>query len=90
MAEYLNAKCSICGRKYHVCNDCAAAKSFTPWRKVACSVDCYRIFTVLNDYTNGRTDKEETKKLLSRYDLSGKDTFEANIKASIEEITGGK
>lgn len=86
MAEYLNAKCSICGTKYHVCNDCKNTKSFTPWKMVACSMNCYKIFMALRDYTNGYAAKEETKNILKDSDLSNLETFEENIKASIKNI----
>lgn len=86
MAEYLNARCSICGTKYHVCNDCSNTKAFTPWRKIVCSIDCYKIYMALSAYTNGYATKEETKSILKEYDLSQLDTFEENIKASIKEI----
>lgn len=86
MAEYLNARCSICGQKYHVCSDCTNTKSFTPWRKVACSIDCYKIFMALSLYTNRYATKEETREIIKGYDLSKLDTFEDNIKTSIQEI----
>ncbi|MCD7996366.1 MAG: hypothetical protein LUH21_03935 [Clostridiales bacterium] len=86
MAEYLNAKCSICGKMYHVCNDCNNTASFTPWRKIACSINCYKIFLALNSYTNKHSAKNETKEILSECDLSELNSFEPNIKMAIEEI----
>lgn len=86
MADYLNAKCSICGKLYHICNDCANTKSFTPWRAIADTLNCYKIFLILRDYTNGYTKKEEAKQLLKGCDLSELETFEDNIKISIKEI----
>lgn len=34
MAEYLNAVCKVCGKKYHHCEMCEQIGS---WRAVACS-----------------------------------------------------
>lgn len=86
MAEYLNAKCSICGKKYHVCADCANTKSFMPWKTIACSIDCYKIFIALRDYTNGYSTKEDIKPILEKCDLSELGNYEDNIKNSIMEI----
>ena len=86
MTVYLNAKCSICGKPYHLCNDCANTKSFTPWRTIADTVNCYKIFLTLRDYTNGYVSKDDIKKALKNCDLSELETFEENIKKSIKEI----
>ena len=34
MAEYLNAVCKVCGKKYHHCEKCEQIGS---WRAVACA-----------------------------------------------------
>lgn len=86
MSEKSNAKCSICGTRYHICNDCNNAVSFTPWRTIACSINCYKIFLAINDYTNGRSSKSETKSILYNCDLSEMDSFEKNIKDAIVTI----
>lgn len=86
MSEYLNATCSICGEKYHLCNDCKNTMDFTPWRRIADSVNCYKIFLVLRDYTNKCATKAETKEKLTSCDLSNLETFQENIKESIKNI----
>lgn len=86
MSEYLNARCSICNTAYHVCNDCTKTESFTPWRKIACSVNCYGIYMALSGYTNGKSSKNETKDILSKYDLSNLNSFRENIKKCILDI----
>lgn len=86
MAEYLNKTCSICGSKYHACDDCANEKNTTPWKKITCTANCYSIFLILNKYTNKYISKEEAKRELSNYDLSKIDNFEENIKLAIKEI----
>ncbi|EXG87844.1 hypothetical protein K413DRAFT_4745 [Clostridium sp. ASBs410] len=82
----LNAKCSICGKKYHVCHTCSNTISFTPWRKITDTTNCYKIFLILRDYTNGYVDKESTRDLLNGCDLKELDTYEDNIKKTINEI----
>lgn len=86
VSDYLNTTCTICGTKYHVCGSCANAKTFKPWRTIACSINCYKIFMALNSYTNGYATKEETRTILEELDLSNLETLEENIKASIQEI----
>lgn len=86
MTENLNATCSICGVRYHICKDCSNTKSFTPWRTIAHDINCYKIFLAIRDYTNGYVDKDETKNILSNCDLSGLDTFQDNIKKAIKDI----
>lgn len=86
MAEKLNATCSICGTKYHVCNDCSNTKSFAPWKRITCSTDCYKIFLILSNYTNKYISKDEAKKELSECNISNLESFEDNIKSSIKEI----
>lgn len=86
MKEYLNAKCSICGIRYHICNSCANTKSFTPWRTIACSANCYKIFMALSAYTNGLATKEETRDILKSSDLTYFEMFEDNIRSSIRNI----
>ena len=86
MAEYLNAECSICGTKYHRCDDCANMKSFAPWRKIVDSSECYKIYMILRDYTNKHIDKSEAKALLGGCSLKNKDAFKENVKAAIDEI----
>lgn len=41
MAEYLNAVCKVCGKKYHHCDMCEQIGS---WRAVACSPECWNIW----------------------------------------------
>lgn len=86
MKEYLNADCGICSTRYHICPDCSGAKAFTPWRKIVCSPNCYKIYIALSSYTNGHAAKDETKEILKELDLSQSETFKDNIKAAIKEI----
>ena len=85
MAEYLNAKCAICDKKYHLCKTCEDVKTFSPWRTVTDTIDCYKIFLVLSEYTKTKN-KEQAKKELSTCNLKEKDIFAPHIKAAIDEI----
>lgn len=85
MAEELNATCSICGKKYHVCLSCQQEKTFKPWRTVVDTVDHYKIYMAVHGYTITK-DKEMAKKALSVCDLSELDSFADNIKKAINEI----
>ena len=86
MADYLNAVCSVCGKKYHICSSCSAAKTFTSWRKIACSANCYKIFSALSSYTNGYAKEEETAKLLRTFDLTESEHFLEPVKRSIDRL----
>lgn len=85
MSEYLNATCDICGSRYHICRSCENIESFSPWRVITDTVDHYKIFLVLSEYTKTKN-KEQAKKELGTCNLKDKDTFVPHIKAAIEEI----
>lgn len=85
MSEELNAVCDICGCRYHVCNSCKDMTSFTPWRVITDTVEHYKIFVAVSDYT--RTgNKKQAKEDLSHCDLSDLDTFRDEVKKVIKEI----
>ena len=52
MDSKTNAVCDICGRAYKVCRTCQGIQSFKPWRTVVDTLDHYRIYLVLSEYTN--------------------------------------
>lgn len=87
MGNNINAYCSICGKGYHVCASCSDAKTLTPWRTIVDTIDHYKIFMIIRDYTNKYIDIKEAKELLSKCDLSEYKTFEKEIKEAIEKIT---
>jgi len=84
--ENLNATCSICGKKYHMCVTCSEVKSFMPWRTIVDTVNCYKIFLILRDYTNKSKTKESAKADLEKCDLSEISTFIPEVKSAVEEI----
>lgn len=88
MLEYLNAVCAVCGRKYHVCNDCKSTRTFAPWRTIADSVNCYRIYLILQDYHNGYLDGGAARERLSGCDLSEIETYAEHIRMAVWEILG--
>lgn len=65
MSENLNATCAICGEKYHVCRPCRETKVFKPWRTITDSINCYKIYIIIHDYTNKKITKEKAKEQLS-------------------------
>ncbi len=89
MALELNAECDICGKKYHICNSCSEVLSLKPWRTVTDTVDHYKIYLALSEYTKTR-DKEKAKNELQNCNLSGLENFNKNIREVIEEILSEK
>ena len=86
MALELNAKCEICGKMYHMCNSCADSLTFKPWRSVVDSIEHFKIYIVLSDYTNKHISKGEAKQELEKCNISDYKTFEPHIVKAIDEI----
>lgn len=86
MALELNAKCSICGKPYHICDSCLEQKTFKPWKTIADSINCYKIYTAISNYNNKHISKEETKRLLKNCDIDDYKEFVPEIALVIEEI----
>lgn len=42
-----NHTCKICGEKYYACDYCEQEHTFTPWRSVCCSIECYKEYLKL-------------------------------------------
>ena len=86
MSKKNNAKCAICGRTYNYCPDCNNAKTFTPWRTIVDTVEHYKIYLIIRDYTNGDINISEAKNELKRLDLSDVDNFDVDVKNAINKI----
>lgn len=86
MSENTNHTCAICGTKYHFCMDCGQAKTFTPWRTIVDTVEHYKIFMIISDYTNKHIDKAEAKEQLGKINLSELNDFVPEIKNVINTI----
>lgn len=80
-----NAKCSICGQDYEICNSCLEQKTFKPWRTVTDTIEHYKIYMAIHGYTLSK-DKGTAKEELKKCDLSGLKNFNPEIKAIIGEI----
>jgi hypothetical protein len=89
MALELNATCSICGNRYHVCNSCKEVKSFQAWRTVTDTLPHYVIYLALHEYTIAK-DKTKAKTVakeeLSKCDLSELESWDEDVKTAIKEI----
>lgn len=85
MDQKTNAICDICGREYKVCRTCQGIQSFKPWRTVVDTLDHYKIYLVLSEYTNTHN-KEKAKHDLAYCDLSDQDTFTESTRKAIAEI----
>ena len=85
MALENNAICSICGKPYHVCRTCQDVKSFTPWRSVTDTMEHYKIYLIVADYTNNK-DKAKAKSELENCNLSDLEILVPSIKSVIKEI----
>ena len=85
MVEILNATCTICGKKYHLCRTCERIESFQPWRTVCDTLPHYAIYVALARYRK-TNDKSEAREALLRCDLSDLDGFDADKVKIIKEI----
>lgn len=64
MVKAPNHKCLICGEEYYCCNDCSNMRDFTPWRRTACSIECFQTYLTFVDYEAGKLTKEQFKDAL--------------------------
>lgn len=89
MALKNNAVCDICGKPYHVCGSCKEVLNFQPWRSVTDTMQHYKIFSVISEYTRTK-EKAKAKEALENCDLSDLETFRENIQDVIKEILADK
>lgn len=93
MAEYLNAVCKVCGKKYHHCEKCEQIGS---WRAVACSPECWNIWvdTVRARKAAEAAAKEsvvetpvieETPTITYEDSRPAEDVYDADVSVSTEE-----
>ncbi len=86
MKNKKNHVCLICGKPYRACQSCENVKSFQPWRTITDTLTCYKIFLILNSYSNGYTNRTEAKEQLSSCDLSQLDSFIPHIQESVRQL----
>lgn len=80
-----NAKCTICGKDYEVCNSCLEQKTFKPWRTVTDSIEHYKIYLAIHGYTISK-DEEKAKADLRNCVLSEIENFLPEIQTVIKKI----
>lgn len=88
MAEKMNAKCSICGTPYHVCSTCKSTKTLTPWRTITDTIDCYKIYNVVRQYTSKLIAKDKAKEMLEKVTMPKE--LLPHIKVVVDEIMSNK
>lgn len=86
MALENNAICSICGKPYHLCNTCKDQLSFKPWRSVVDTINHYKIYMAIAEYTNKHINKATAKEMLEKCDISDYKTFTPDIVKAIDLI----
>ena len=86
MAEKNNAKCSICGKDYHMCLSCKDSMALSPWKIHTDTSEHYKIYQIIRGYNTGVYSKDEAKLKLQKVDLSDLNTFREHIKIKIKNI----
>lgn len=88
MAETFNSSCAICGTQYNVCSTCKSTKNLTPWKAITDTMDCYKIFTVVKQYTNQIITKEKAKEMLEKICIPKE--LLPHIRVVVDEIMSNK
>lgn len=88
MSNQETATCVICGKKYKVCLSCKDQIKLKPWRSIADTIDCYKIFLAVTQYNNGYISKDEAKKQLETIKFNKNDLSES-VRNKINEIMSG-
>jgi hypothetical protein len=86
MAEKNNAKCSICGRDYHMCLSCKDTMSAHPWKMFCDTSDHYQVFQVIRGYNTDVYTKDEARIKLKNINLEDIEDFKPNIKEIVKSI----
>lgn len=81
------ATCAICGREYNVCLSCKNQDAIKPWRNIADTANCYKVFLAISQYNNGYLSKDDAKKQLAQLSFDKK-SLSTSIQAKIDEIMG--
>jgi hypothetical protein len=86
MAETINAFCSICGKGYHMCQSCKDYRNLYPYKLHTDTAEHYKIYQILNGYSTGVYNEDETYERLQKVDLSDLETYRDEIKNLIKKI----
>ena len=90
MADH-NRTCIVCGATYTFCPHCGdESRREETWRMIYCSNDCRQIFGIVTDYLNKHIDLREARHRLGFVSLKNQDSFDEDIRKSIEEILTAK
>lgn len=84
MSEYENAVCAVCGAGYRLCAACRNRKTIRSWRTITDSVECYKIYMILRDYTAGVITRENARRMLE--DCALPSVMQGHIEAVVKEI----
>ena len=84
----LNKTCLVCGKNYHYCYSCPSDLQNPSWKNLFDTEECKEIFNILCKNGQGMITDDEAKELLSKYDLTQKDSFVDNIKNHIDKVFG--
>ena len=85
MGNSETAVCIVCGKKYKPCLSCQNQMKLKPWRTIADTADCYKIFLALAQYQNGYLSKEEAGRQLAQISYN-KDELSEPIRNQVREI----
>lgn len=85
MSESKKATCSICGKKYDLCLSCRKELSIKPWKEVADTESCYKLYMCLLQFNNGYISKDEAKKQIEKINYNI-DDLRDSVKESINSI----
>ena len=77
--------CTVCGKPYKTCLSCKGLNITKPWRSITDTVNCYKIFLVLNQYNNHHITKEAAKRQLEEIPFIKKD-LKQSIQNEIDAI----
>ena len=58
----INNHCLICGKGYYVCHSCREVRTFSPWRSITDTANCFKIYRVLSDYNGKCITKEQASR----------------------------
>ena len=81
-----NKTCILCGTKYTYCNNCAEFDHLPYWMICYCSRNCKDIFDTLSAYNMKQITKDEARNILSKCDLSNKQSFKESTLNCINSI----
>lgn len=56
-------QCITCGKGYNSCDSCRNVKSFTPWRTIACSGECFQLYMLIRACQKDEDDLEARAQL---------------------------